>query len=164
MDRRAAPPAGHPAPARRYYPTHPLFPLPSGERETKEIHTITFDRWDHQGRKERCPLRLPASEIHSFGDIVDMFGGGTYAFVAYDSKGRVARRTAYVDRVHLNIPCRPLDPTAPKADATRRERAPGRERAPEPAPVATKAPATSEEASKGKAPFAFSTDPNLAYM
>ncbi len=46
-----------PLPAdRRRYPVHPLFPLPQGVEETKEIYEITFDRWDHQAERSDAPI------------------------------------------------------------------------------------------------------------
>src|SRR5689334_14326451 len=82
-----------------YYPTHPLFPLPDGVQETKEIYEITFDRWDHSGRKERCPDRFKASELTSLAQVIDMFGGGTYQFIAFNSHGNFSRWTAEKDKI-----------------------------------------------------------------
>jgi len=102
---------GEPAPLPeepKTYPIHPLFPLPEGQKEDKEIYYISFDRWDHKGVKERCPDRLLAAEIQSFGQIIDMFGGGTYQFISFDSKGNFARWSSGHDKLHSSLPCKPL--------------------------------------------------------
>jgi hypothetical protein len=126
--REGAPP---PLPAkRRRYAIHPLFPLPEGVEETQEIYAITFDRWDHQGRKERCPDRFLASELTSLAQVVDRFGGGTYQFIAFDRRGAFSRWTAEKDKVRFGLPCKPLRqvepqsgpvPAAPRAAPPNRE-------------------------------------------
>ncbi len=97
-----------PAAATRYYPTHPLFPLPSGERETKEIHEITFDRVNDRGIKERCPDRFKADELTSLAQVVDRFGGGTYQFIAFNSRGNFSRWTPEKDKVRIELPSKPF--------------------------------------------------------
>ena len=112
--------AGEPIPLplpleRRRYDIHPLFPLPEGVEETKDIYEITFDRWDHQGRKERCPERFLASELTSLAQVVDIFGGGTYQFIAYDRHGAFSRWTAEKDKVRIGVPCKPLRTVEPQS-------------------------------------------------
>lgn len=108
---------GEPAPLPaepRYYPIHPLFPLSEGVRETKEIYEVSFDRWDHQGKKERCPDRFPASELTSLAQVIDMFGGGTYQFFAFDSRGAFSRWGSDKDKVRVALPCKPFRQVEPE--------------------------------------------------
>ncbi|NUQ11370.1 MAG: hypothetical protein HUU26_03440, partial [Gemmatimonadaceae bacterium] len=105
--REGEPPPLPPEPARQF-PTHPLFPLPEGVRETKEIHEITFDRWSDKGVKERCPDRFGAAELTSLAQVVDMFGGGTYQFIAFDSRGNFSRWTPEKEKVRIDLPSKPF--------------------------------------------------------
>jgi hypothetical protein len=120
-----------PLPAkRRRYAIHPLFPLPEGVEETKDTYAITFDRWDHEGRKERCPDRFLASELTSLAQVADRFGGGTYQFIAYDRRGAFSRWTAEKDKVRFNLPCKPLrqvEPPSGPVPAAPRPATPSRE-------------------------------------
>jgi len=123
------PDLGEPAPLPeepKYFAIHPLFPLPEGVRETKEIHQIAFDRWDHKGVKERSPDRFLASELHDFGQVIDMFGGGTYQFIAFDSKGNFSRWTPHNERLHSSLPCKPLRSTVHQPSQPQEEPAPAR--------------------------------------
>lgn len=124
-----------PAEATRYYPTHPLFPLPSGERETKEIHEITFDRVNDRGVKERCPDRFRADELTSLAQVVDRFGGGTYQFIAFNSRGNFSRWTPEKDKVRIELPSKPFRTIEPPTV-----------RAAVPPPAAEPAPAGPREA------------------
>ncbi|MCC6556026.1 MAG: hypothetical protein IT372_23945, partial [Polyangiaceae bacterium] len=105
--REGEPPPLPPEPARQF-PTHPLFPLPEGVRETKEIHEITFDRWNDKGVKERCPDRFGAADLTSLAQVVDMFGGGTYQFIAFDSRGNFSRWTPEKEKVRIELPSKPF--------------------------------------------------------
>lgn len=105
--REGEPPPLPPDPT-RHYPTHPLFPLPEGVRETKEIYEITFDRWNDKGVKERCPDRFRASELTSLAQIVDQFGGGTYQFIAFDSRGNFSRWTPEKEKMRIDLPSKPF--------------------------------------------------------
>jgi len=108
QDLREGEPPPLPVETPRHYPTHPLFPLPEGVRETKEIHEITFDRWSDKGVKERCPDRFSASELTSLAQVVDMFGGGTYQFIAFDSRGNFSRWTPEKEKVRIDLPSKPF--------------------------------------------------------
>lgn len=108
MDLREGEPPALPMEATRSYPTHPLFPLPEGVHETKEIYEITFDRWNDKGIKERCPDRFKAAELTSLAQIVDMFGGGTYQFIAFDSRGNFSRWTQEKEKVRIDVPSKPF--------------------------------------------------------
>jgi hypothetical protein len=84
--------------------------LPEGVRETKEIHEITFDRWNDRGVKERCPERFEASDLTSLAQVVDQFGGGTYQFIAFDSRGNFSRWTPEREKVRINLRSKPFRP------------------------------------------------------
>jgi len=71
-DLREGEPPPLPVETSRHHPTHPLFPLPEGVRETKEIYEITFDRWNDKGVKERCPDRFKASELTSLAQVMSL--------------------------------------------------------------------------------------------
>ena len=107
-DLREGEPPPLPTEPARQYPTHPLFPLAEGVRETKEIHEITFDRWNEKGLKERCPDRFSSSELTSLAHVVDMFGGGTYQFIAFDSRGNFSRWTPEKEKIRVDLPSKPF--------------------------------------------------------
>lgn len=78
---------------------HPLFPR--GEHETgpdkRRIDLIQVDRMREDGTLEHCPRHFKASEIRSWQDIVDRFGGGSYRLRAlcgktYQFQGSTERR------------------------------------------------------------------------
>ena len=108
LDLRVGEPPPLPAEATQHYPIHPLFPLPEGVRETKEIHEISFDRWNDRGVKERCPDRFPASDLTSLAQVVEQFGGGTYQFIAFDSRGNFSRWTPEREKVRINLRSKPF--------------------------------------------------------
>ena len=107
-DLREGEPPSLPVEHARHYPTHPLFPLAEGVRETKEIHEITFDRWSDKGVKERCPDRFSASDLTSLSQVIDLFGGGTYQFIAFDSRGNFSRWTPEKEKVRIELASKPF--------------------------------------------------------
>ncbi len=78
---------------------HPLFPR--GEHETgpdkRRIDLIQIDRMREDGTLEHCPRYFKSSEIRSWQDIVERFGGGSYRLRAlcgktYQFQGSTDRR------------------------------------------------------------------------
>src|SRR5262245_11663486 len=59
---------------------HPLFPRSEHETgpDRRRIDLIHVERSKDDGSWESCPRAFKASELRTWKDIVDMFGGGTY--------------------------------------------------------------------------------------
>ena len=93
---------------------HPLFPR--GEHETgpdkRRIDLIQVDRTRDDGTLEHCPRYFKASEIRSWQDIVERFGGGAYRLRALC--GKTYQFQGSTDRREFFGP-----PARPMADDTR---------------------------------------------
>ena len=58
--------------------------------------------------KERCPDRFSSSELTSLAHVVDIFGGGTYQFIAFDSRGNFSRWTPENEKIRIHLPSKPF--------------------------------------------------------
>lgn len=110
---------------------HPLFPR--GETETgpdrRRFDIIHIQRYKADGSREVCPKAWRGSDLRSWEQIVEAYGGGMYQLTA--QCGRTYRYQAHSDRVHLAGPSKSFVQVVQSES-----RAPVPEMAPEPAPVA----------------------------
>jgi hypothetical protein len=116
---------------------HPLFPR--GEHETgpdkRRIDLLQIDRLREDGTLEHCPRYFKSSEIRSWQDIVERFGGGSYRLRAlcgktYQFQGSTERREFFGP------------PTRPMAEDTRSgQKAAGRAEIAPALPTSTPSPA-----------------------
>jgi len=70
----------HPAPPVPENTGHPLFPRSEHETgpDRRRIDLIHIERIRDDGSWETCPKAFKASELRSWKDIVDLYGGGAY--------------------------------------------------------------------------------------
>jgi hypothetical protein len=110
---------------------HPLFPRAETETgpDRRRFDIIHIQRYKGDGSREVCPKAWRGSDLRSWEQIVEAYGGGVYQLTA--QCGRTYRYQAHSDRVHLAGPSKPF-----VAVAQSEARAPVQEMAPEPAPVA----------------------------
>jgi hypothetical protein len=108
---------------------HPLFPR--GETETgpdrRSFDIIHIQRFKHDGTREVCPKAWRGSDLRSWEQIVDAYGGGVYQLTSQYS--RTFRLQANTERVQLPGPSKPF------VMGIQGDNRAGNEMAPEPAPV-----------------------------
>ena len=94
---------------------HPLFPRAENETgpDLRRIDLIQIERVKEDGTWEACPRTFKASELQSWKDVVDLFGGGVY-------RARAQCKRSYqwqgmTERKEFNgPPSRPFCEEAPK--------------------------------------------------
>lgn len=104
---------------------HPLFPRPEGETgsDPRRFDLIHIERWLPDGTKEICPFPFRGSELRSWKQILELFGGEcTYQLKAqcatsYRWQGSTERLSfAYPPRKpFLEGPPAPPPPSPPQA-------------------------------------------------
>jgi hypothetical protein len=82
--------APHEVPRMTYDP-HPLFPRDDGTPEDADIRFVSFIRRTPGTGVKRCPGDFPASEMQSWQQAVERYGGGEYQAVAKDKNHRIIR-------------------------------------------------------------------------
>ncbi|MDI3291505.1 hypothetical protein [Polyangium sp. 15x6] len=96
---------------------HPLFPRPETEtgRDHRRFDIIQIQRWLPDGTKEVCPKPWKGSELRSWQQVIDMYGGEcTYQLAA--QCGKTHRFQAYSEKVFFAGPARkPFVATPPAA-------------------------------------------------
>jgi len=87
---------------------HPLFPRPETESgpDLRRFDKIIIERMLPSGARERCPRGFRGSDLQSWEQIVDMYGGGTYQLIA--QCGKTYRFQAYSDKLTFNGPSKPF--------------------------------------------------------
>lgn len=110
---------------------HPLFPRAETDTgpDTRRFDIIHIQRIKADGTREVCPKAWRGSELRSWEQIVDAYGGGTYQLTAQCS--RTFRYQAFTEKVYLAGPSKPF-----VAVAHSEPRAPLHEMVSEAAPVA----------------------------
>ncbi|MDI1444708.1 hypothetical protein [Polyangium sp. 6x1] len=87
---------------------HPLFPRPETATgpDRRKFDLIQIRRWGPDGKMEVCPKTFKGSELRTYEQIVDMYGGGEYQLVAQDQKTHQFQ--AYSDRMRFPGPSKPF--------------------------------------------------------
>ncbi len=114
---------------------HPLFPRAETETgpDRRKFDIIHIQRIKSDGSREVCPKAWRGSDLRSWEQIVEAYGGGTYQLLA--QCGRTFRYQAYSDKLYFGGPSKPF------GEFTQSETpAPVHEMAPKPAPVVQSAP------------------------
>ena len=85
---------------------HPLFPRPETATgpDTRKFDLIQIRRRGPDGKLEVCPKTFSGSELRSWEQIVEMYGGGCeYQLIA--QCGKTHRFSAYSERISFHLPC-----------------------------------------------------------
>ena len=117
---------------------HPLFPRAETETgpDRRKFDIIHVQRYKSDGTREICPKAWRGSDLRSWEQIVEAYGGGTYQLISQCS--RTFRYQAFSEKVHFGSPSKPF-----REVVQSEPRAPIHEMAPEPvqhAPAAHHAP------------------------
>ena len=110
---------------------HPLFPRPMDAEgpDPRRFDFLRISRLLPNGEPEICPRIWKGSELRSWAQIVDKYGGGTYQIRA--QCGRTWRYQASTEWTVFDGPSRPLLDVVPQPEPR-----------PKPAPVAASPPVT----------------------
>lgn len=87
---------------------HPLFPRAETETgpDTRRFDLIHIHRCKSDGSRDVCPKAWKGSELRSWEQIVDTYGGGTYQLVAQCS--RTFRFQAFSEKMQFSGPSKPF--------------------------------------------------------
>lgn len=87
---------------------HPLFPRSEHENgpDRRRIDLIQIERIREDGTWEACPKAFKASELRSWKDVVDMYGGGSYR--ARAQCGRTYQWQGTTERKEFAGPSKPF--------------------------------------------------------